>query len=243
LPQYRILRAFTGTRPLFSADPNAAGREASRNFVIIDHSVEGLQGFVSIVGGKFTTYRLMAEKIADLVCEKVSVRAVCRTAVEPIIEDASSELMRTAKQFFPAYGVDLAASRLGDDLAEAVERIRKNPEKKQLVCECELVTLAEVETVAADQASFNMGDIRRRTRMGMGTCQGTYCGLRGVGMMVANGLSHDSTAIDMLHEFLEARWIGIRPILWGHQIREAELTRGIYGASLNIDGVVPDETV
>ena len=47
--------------------------------------------------------------------------------------------------------------------------------------------------------------------------------------------------VDLLREFLEGRWNGIRPILWGQQMREAELTRGIYGAALNMDGVAPDE--
>ena len=86
-----------------------------------------------------------------------------------------------------------------------------------------------------------MSDIRRRTRMGMGTCQGSYCGLRAVGMMVDNDLTQGMETVDLLREFLEGRWTGIRPILWGQQMREAELTRGIYGAALNIDGVGPDE--
>lgn len=241
LPQFRLLRAYTGTRPLYSADPNAAGREASRNFVILDHSLEGLNGFVSIVGGKLTTYRLMAEKISDLVCSKLSINKGCRTAEEALVDDASPELMKTAKQFFPSVGVNLAASRLGPDFSNAVELIRKNPKKRELVCECELVTLAEVETVAADTTTFSMSDIRRRTRMGMGTCQGTYCGLRGVGMMVDNDLAKGTAPVELLREFLEARWNGIRPIIWGHQMREVELTRGIYEAGLNIDGAVPDE--
>ena len=241
LPNYRILRAYTGTRPLYSADPQEAGRAVSRNFVILDHAKEGLNGFASIVGGKLTTYRLMAEKLSDFVCSKLSVSAACRTADEAIIDDPSPELMRKAKQFFPAYGVELAASRLGPGFADAVERIQNNPEKKQLVCECELVTLAEAETAAADKTTFTMGDIRRRTRMGMGTCQGTYCGLRGLGMMVAHDLAQGSSTTEMLRDFLESRWHGIRPVLWGNQMREAELTRGIYEASMNIDGVAPDE--
>ena len=241
LPNFRLLRAYTGTRPLYCADPNAPGREKSRNFVIIDHDSEGLNGFVSIVGGKLTTYRLMAEKIADLICSKLSVAKKCRTAEENLIEEPARELVDKAKHFFPAYGLELAASRLGPRLSDTLERIRENPDKKQLVCECELVTLAEVETVAAEHTTFNMSDIRRRTRMGMGTCQGTYCGLRGVGTFVTNGLIQSGAATEMLQEFLESRWHGIRPVLWAQQMREAELTRGIYGASLNMDGVVPDE--
>ena len=242
LPQYRLLRAYTGTRPLYCADPTAATREISRNFVILDHAKEGLDGLISIVGGKLTTYRLMAEKISDAICAKLSLQAPCRTAEEALVADITPELMQQAKQFFPAAGVELAASRLGPDLAATVQRIQANPAKKELVCECELVTLAEVETVAHDDTTFTMSDIRRRTRMGMGTCQGTYCGLRGLGMMVDNDLARGMTTENLLREFLETRWNGIRPILWGQQMREVELTRGIYGAGLNMDGAVPDET-
>ena len=51
--QYRILRAFAGTRPLYTPG-NAAGRKASRNFHVVDHAEQGLKGMVSIFGGKLT---------------------------------------------------------------------------------------------------------------------------------------------------------------------------------------------
>ena len=40
----------------------------------------------------------------------------------------------------------------------------------------------------------------------------------------------------LLRRFQQERWHGIRPALWGGALREAELTRSIYGATLNIDG-------
>ena len=242
LPRYRILRAYTGTRPLFGGG-SVDGREKSRNFVILDHGESGLEGLVSIVGGKLTTYRLMAEKVADVVCHKLGNHQACRTASEPLIADPSVGVMNEAKQYFPAFGLELAASRLGPDLAEAVGRIRQEPDKKRLVCECELVTLAEVETVIECGSSYTMSDIRRRTRMGMGTCQGSYCGLRALGMMVDHGLAQGDKTTGLLQEFLESRFNGIRPVLWGQQMKEIELTRGIYGAALNLDGEAPDETV
>ncbi|HWQ61073.1 MAG TPA: FAD-dependent oxidoreductase, partial [Negativicutes bacterium] len=47
LPDYRILRAFAGTRPLYSADPGAAGRAASRTFAVIDHRKDGVDGLIT----------------------------------------------------------------------------------------------------------------------------------------------------------------------------------------------------
>lgn len=239
---YRILRAFTGTRPLYSADPGASGRGASRNFVILDHAADGLSGFVSIVGGKFTTYRLMAEKVTDLVCRYLNVNTPCRTALEPIVDDPSPALLSQARKYFPAYSSGLAASRLGaDGLSRVIKRIQDKPEKGQLLCECENVTLAEVEEAAADSTSYMLSDVRRKTRMGMGTCQGAFCTYRSVGAVDANGLAWGQDTAALFKEFLQARWKGIRPVLWGNVIREAELTRGIYDATLNINGAMEDE--
>jgi len=239
LRSYRMLRAFAGTRPLYSADPNAKGRGASRGFVTLDHAHDGLTGFISVVGGKFTTYRLMGEKVTDLVCQYLNVKTACRTAIEPLVEDASPELMTKARRYFPSYGADLAASRLGAaGLEKVVERMQEQPEKRQLVCECENVTLAEVEEAADDQTSFMISDVRRKTRMGMGTCQGAFCTFRSVGAVDANGLSWGQDTKTLFQEFLQGRYKGIRPILWGNVMREMELSRGIYEGTLNINGAI-----
>lgn len=243
LGQYRLLRAFTGTRPLYSADPSAKGRGASRNFVILDHAKDNLLGFASIVGGKFTTYRLMAEKMSDLVCRYLKITTPCRTAEEPLVEDASPKLLAKARQYFPAYGTELAASRLGGErLEKVVNSMEQDPEKRQLVCECENVTLAEIEEAAQDSTSHSLSDVRRKTRMGMGTCQGAFCTFRSVGAVDRQNLAWGQNTNDLLKEFLQGRWNGIRPILWGHVLREMELTRGIYEGMLNINGVIDNET-
>ena len=51
----------------------------SRSFRCFDHAEEGAEGLVTIVGGKATTARLMAEVTADVVCRKLGVSAPCRT--------------------------------------------------------------------------------------------------------------------------------------------------------------------
>jgi glycerol-3-phosphate dehydrogenase len=76
LAEARLLRIFTGARPLYvpKSVAGAAGREVSRNFALLDHeSTEGIGGFISIVGGKLTTYRLMGKATADLICKKLGV--------------------------------------------------------------------------------------------------------------------------------------------------------------------------
>jgi len=72
-------RVWWGLRPLYA--PEEAGRDRrgiSRGFARIDHTDVG--NFVSVVGGKLTTYRLMAESVADLICERLGVGRACTTA-------------------------------------------------------------------------------------------------------------------------------------------------------------------
>ncbi len=235
LPKYRILRAYAGARPLYSP---GEGRAASRDFTIIDHSTAGLRGLTSTTGGKLTSYRLMAEKTADGVCRELGVKTACRTAVEPMVEDPPRRLMTRARPLFPPYGRDLAASRLGAAFGPVVQQLQMHPDAKQLICECEMVTLAEIESAAREPTTFNLGDVRRRTRMGMGTCQGAFCSLRAVGALVSHDLIADKDGKTLIRDFLEARWKGIRPVLWGDQIREAEFQREVYSATLNLDGAV-----
>ncbi|MPM96945.1 Anaerobic glycerol-3-phosphate dehydrogenase subunit A [bioreactor metagenome] len=101
--------------------------------------------------------------------------------------------------------------------------------------------MAEVEVATEDSTSHTLSDVRRKTRMGMGTCQGAFCTYRSVGAVDAGGLSWGKDTSSLFNEFLQARWGGIRPVLWGNVIREAELTRGIYDATLNINGAISYE--
>ena len=60
-------------------------RKATRTFDVLDHAArDGVEGIVSIVGGKLTTFRLMAERTADAVCSKLGVVQPCTTAATEI---------------------------------------------------------------------------------------------------------------------------------------------------------------
>ena len=78
-----IRAVYVSSRPLVG-EARGTGRGVSRSFEVFDHEAEGVAGFASIAGGKFTTARLMAEKMGDLVAEKLGVEAASRTAEEPL---------------------------------------------------------------------------------------------------------------------------------------------------------------
>lgn len=73
-------------RPLLSEKDRSAPQDISRRFLCVDHfDRDAVEGLVSIIGGKATTLRAMAEAGADLVCKKLGHAAICRTAVTPLL--------------------------------------------------------------------------------------------------------------------------------------------------------------
>jgi glycerol-3-phosphate dehydrogenase len=76
---------FAASRPLIGRpDDESAGRELSRTFECFDHAREGVNGLVTISGGKTTTARAMAEATADVVCRQLGVATMARTATTPL---------------------------------------------------------------------------------------------------------------------------------------------------------------
>lgn len=77
---------------------------------------------------------------------------------------AARKRLRRHRRFQDALWAVFAAPRAGLSLADAAT----------IVCRCEEVTMGEIEAVLADGAPA-LGEVKRRTRCGMGRCQGRYC--------------------------------------------------------------------
>jgi glycerol-3-phosphate dehydrogenase len=78
LKQAHLRGAYMSARPLIGG--GIQGRSLSRTFKCYDHmESEGVGNLVTITGGKATTCRAMAEKTADLVCQKLGIHSQCQT--------------------------------------------------------------------------------------------------------------------------------------------------------------------
>jgi glycerol-3-phosphate dehydrogenase len=257
LSRSRILRAWAGVRPLYQEGYAGESRDATRALALLDHRQrDGVSGFLTITGGKWTTFRLMAEKTMDKACEQLGVERPCRTADTP------------------APGVEQGYYWLGHRLHEVEEAKLQG----DLVCECELVTRAMIEQAAANNPTVTLDDLRRDVRLGMGPCQGGFCTFRAAGILhelrmrtpetspasngegpaweVAymqsprhniNGAATLNTAhspLDnpnlLLRDFLQERWRGLTPVLWGRQLKQERLDELIYLGVMNIDHLPPD---
>lgn len=223
----RILRAYAGVRPLVASDDDPSGRTVSRGIVLLDHATrDGMEGFITITGGKLMTYRLMAEWATDLICKKIGNPEKCRTAEIPLPgstekrEEVEKKISRK-----PLAQRRSAISRHGD-LATRIDS--GDSLKNSLVCECEEVSIGEVEYAMEHLSVNNLVDLRRRTRIGMGTCQGELCACRAAGLMGRRDAVCARKAKADLVSFLNERWKGMQPIAWGDTLRESEYTTWIY---------------
>jgi glycerol-3-phosphate dehydrogenase len=123
----QVLYSYAGVRAL--APDEGAPSSISRMHLIVDEAKNGIHGLISIIGGKITGYRAIAEQAVDMACAKLGVRRDCKTAATPLpgcrgsAPDAPDFLdEKTVQHLFALYG-----SRATEviDLAQSNIRLRK----------------------------------------------------------------------------------------------------------------------
>lgn len=215
----RLVRAFAGVRPLMCDKLVTDDRGISRGSQIIDHERDGLANFVTVVGGKLTTFRLTAERAADLVCGCLGMDAACLTADRPLPNAPVNDWV-----------VAGAAPGLW---------LRQKKPNDALICECEMVPMSAVaqivDRLGEDSETVDLDTIRLHSRMGKGSCQGAFCGLRTVAFLYELGIYKGDRGIEDLKVFLEARWKGLRPVLWGRQLAQEQLQEAIHCGLFNLE--------
>jgi glycerol-3-phosphate dehydrogenase len=233
LGKMRLLRAYAGVRPLYQppAEVTAAalkdGRQISRAHAVLDHgAMDGVDNFVTIVGGKLTTFRRMAEDTVDMVCAKLGVTEPCTTADEILPNQVPG------KTYWLGH-------RLADHEAEGGG-------DAGLICECELITRPMLEDFLDRHPDSSPDDLRRGTRLGMGPCQGGFCTFRAAGILGERATRAGQAAIADLSDravlgFLRERFKGTRPIAAGRQLQEQWMISGVYEGGLGVESLIERE--
>ena len=95
ISNFGLIDSYWGLRPLYSpSEEEEDERDITREFHLIDHADDNIENMATVVGGKWTTYRYMAEKTSNLVCEKLGLDSECRTDEVPLPDDSSVETDR-----------------------------------------------------------------------------------------------------------------------------------------------------
>jgi glycerol-3-phosphate dehydrogenase len=179
LPAARLTRAdvlhfYGGLRPLVD-DPTArSSYEASRRAEISDHAAEGgPEGLLSVLGGKWTTSRALAEKVVDLAARKLGRRLPPSTSAETPLPGGAvgnfgefvAEARRRHPEHPPALVEHLArnyGARLGEVLHHAADPALARPLAEGLP-ECGAQVL---HAVRAEMAVALEDIVFRRTGLG-----------------------------------------------------------------------------
>ena len=220
----RALRVWAGVRPLFQ-DARAGEvkdtRDVSRTHAVVDHRArDGVDGLLTMSGGKLTTLRLMAQDLVDAMCEQLGEERPCTHRRGP-------------------------AARQGDkepyELGSRLEAREETLQDEQLICECELIGRSGSRRAMRARGTTNLDDIRRLLRLGMGPCQGGFCIYRATGILHGVDRLDGAEAAASLHGFLQERWKGVWPILYGDQLRQARLDDWIFQGLLDVEHLPAEE--
>ena len=214
--QARAMRVWAGVRPLFQdAKATGSSRDVTRAHTLLDHHErDGVTGFLTITGGKLTTMRLMARDIVDAMCAQLGDDRPCTT--DKVVLPGSEDL----EPYHISERLKAKEDHLLDD---------------QLVCECEMIPRARLEATMRERDTTNLDDIRRSLRLGMGPCQGGFCIYRATGILHGVEQLDAPQANGSLRNFLEERWKGVWPILYGDQLRQARLDDWIFQGLLDVE--------
>jgi glycerol-3-phosphate dehydrogenase len=226
----RYIRAYAGVRPLVK-NSKEKGRTISRNYTLKDHESEGLKNFVTITGGKLTTYRLMAEKTADIVARRLKNSQPCRTADLPLRPSSKGAWTEPGKA---------PRSRAARDQSPGPSS------GNTLICECEMVSESMVDRIVdslkAEGRPPALTEVGQRSRIGKGPCQGTFCSFRLAAYLYRTGDLSGDQGLSQIREFVNERWKGLMPLVRDRELVRMELQESFLCGLFNMDadGWIPN---
>ncbi len=226
--QWRPLRAWAGVRnTMFEWGVDAD--DLSRRHEVLDHAErDGIGGFISILGGKLAAYRIQSEEAVDFIMARRAGPPVpCTTGTTPLpgAEDAPDFAVLARDIPLPQSAIERVWRRLGSRIRDAFDGA--TPDDYAPVCRSECVTRAEIRYAVNVEGCRTLEDLRRHVHVGAGGCDGSDCAAPAAHIM---GELLDWSAERMreeLAEFLNRRWTGRRPVLYGATLAQEELMRGV----------------
>lgn len=187
------------------------------------------------------TYRLMAEWATDLACKKLAVDKKCQTAEICLPGSEDENVGKSSKKTMVEYNGLGAKAAHGRHGTRSLNINIADKRDESLVCECEGVSVAEVKYAIEILNAKNIINLRRRTRLGMGTCQGELCACRAAGLL-ADAHKCTERAKNDLMNFVNERWKGMYPVCWGDTLRESEYSQWVYSGVCGLEGTNDCET-
>jgi glycerol-3-phosphate dehydrogenase len=227
----RVVRAWAGLRTtLHDWGPNEDA--LSRDHRLVDGAADGLDGLLSIVGGKLASYRAQSEEAADRILARLGRPPVrCRTHEEPL---PGGEALLEPAALAAEHGVDAAVAarivgRHGSRAREVLRLLRDDPRLGTVLCRSEGILAAEVIHCLRHEKVRRLQDLRRRIRLGAGACGGLDCARLAAQLAGRErGWTPEQVRAE-LSDLLDVGWRERRAVLGGSTLVQEELLRHAVG--------------
>ncbi|MEU1199132.1 glycerol-3-phosphate dehydrogenase/oxidase [Streptomyces sp. NPDC005813] len=162
--RHDVVGAFAGLRPLLDAEPTRSGEETRTSDISRRHAVlTSGAGVITVVGGKLTTYRRMAQDAVDAAVEARRLRVgASTTASLPLVGAAAPDRLGA----LPAPGHLIR--RYGAEAPAVHALAAHDPRLNDPVLPGHPVTRAALLWAALHEGALDEGDLLdRRTRIGL----------------------------------------------------------------------------
>jgi glycerol-3-phosphate dehydrogenase len=179
-PQFRqedVYYTMAGLRPLVSSGEKAESN-TSRAHKLIDHERrDKVKGLISIMGGKITAYRAIAEETVDLVCQKLQMTVPCITAQTPLPGapgiNQQQAVQIAQENSLSVEAITHLASIYGSRLLQVLELVKVDSQKGNFVSPGYPDILAQIKYAVNEEEALTVSDFMlRRSCMGLGQTQG-----------------------------------------------------------------------
>ncbi|UCC16561.1 MAG: glycerol-3-phosphate dehydrogenase/oxidase [Dehalococcoidales bacterium] len=172
-----VYYTFAGLRAL-AGSPDGSASNVTRGHRLIDHEkTDGLIGVMSVVGGKLTGYRAVAEETTDVISRKLNISKPCITA-KTLLPGAPSlsieeQALISKESGLPGETISHLHNLYGSRLKQIIEFTEREPQGKEQLCPHSRDIIAQIwHAVEVEQALTPADFLLRRSFTGMASCLG-----------------------------------------------------------------------
>ena len=166
-----VISVYAGIRPLVAAAKAGATTKLSREH-IVDSPMPGL---VSVAGGKYTTYRVMASDVIDAASQHLLhvVPESCTSGIALVGADGFQALINRAQDLADEHGVMIEdiihlLNRYGNLISEVLEPLILDESWKERLLDGLPYLRAEIRYAVSHERALTIGDVlMRRTRIAL----------------------------------------------------------------------------
>ncbi|MDA2978409.1 MAG: glycerol-3-phosphate dehydrogenase/oxidase [Actinomycetota bacterium] len=190
---------YAGLRPLMSGESEATSK-VSREHLVLDSA----PGLTSVVGGKYTTYRVMASDAVDRAASALTMEVPTSTTkhVRLVGADGYEGLWDDRERLAPDLGLDISRTehllrRYGTLVHQVFDVIRGNPVLAEPMAGAEQYLAVELVYAASHEGALHLDDVlTRRTRISIETADRGVMSARPAAVLMGKVLGWDEITID-----------------------------------------------